>query len=454
MDIARPLDDAEVGLGQPTNVRWRIVALLFGYSFMSWFNRLSLQVAYVEQIRREQGIAEHEIGAINSAFFLAYTVFMTPGGWLADRIGPKRALVMMGIGSGVFAGLTGLPGLLVLSAGQTLFALFVVRALMGVFTAPIYPASSRLIAQWIPFSQRAMVNGFLMGAALVGNAFCFHGFGALLDRMPWGQAFLITGSITVLVGILWTTYACDDPEQHPSVNQAEQAWIRHEKVPRAATSGVVEQVRTHDDHAHGRSSWLTLLRNRSLIFLTLSYAAVGYFEYMFYYWTQYYLVKIKGVGIEDSRSYATITALATAAGMGLGGVFSDWLQRRVGYRWGRALVPIGCLLAAAALLFASINAEQVGWIVLWLALANAAVGATEGPFWATAIELGGRRGATAAGILNTGGNAGGTPAPTLTPLISDAWGWQWGIGVGSIVCLAGVVFWFWIDPAERTEAEP
>jgi cyanate permease len=66
--------------------------------------------------------------------------------------------------------------------------------------------------------------------------------------------------------------------------------------------------------------------------------------------------------------------------------------------------------------------------------------------WATALDLGGRRGATAAGIFNTGSNAGGVLAPVVTPLVSMASGWTWGIGLGSLVCLAGVSLWLWIDP--------
>jgi MFS family permease len=145
-----------------------------------------------------------------------------------------------------------------------------------------------------------------------------------------------------------------------------------------------------------------------------------------------------------------IAMLAMGAGMGMGGFFSDWLQRRVGYRSARTIVPIGGMLTGAALLFVAINADQPGWILFWICLAVAAVGATEGPLWATAIELGGRHGATAAGIFNTGGNFGGALAPALTPRLGKAWGWEWGIGVGSLVCLVGVCFWIWINPAERT----
>ena len=51
-------------------------------------------------------------------------------------------------------------------------------------------------------------------------------------------------------------------------------------------------------------------------------------------------------------------------------------------------------------------------------------------------------------IFNTGGNAGGALAPVVTPLVSQAFGWMWGIGLGSLACLGGVVLWFWIDPGE------
>jgi len=106
------------------------------------------------------------------------------------------------------------------------------------------------------------------------------------------------------------------------------------------------------------------------------------------------------------------------------------------------------MLIAAVLLGVGVLVREVGWIVVCFALANAAVGATEGPAWATAIELGGKQGATAAGIFNTGGNAGGVVAPVVTPLVSGYFGWQWGIGLGGLVCLAGACLWWWIDPAE------
>ena len=93
----------------------------------------------------------------------------------------------------------------------------------------------------------------------------------------------------------------------------------------------------------------------------------------------------------------------------------------------------------------------------------AAVGASEGPFWTTAIELGDRYSGTAFGIFNTGGNLGGLLAPSVTPLVCahlpTAWDevfrWKLAISLGSVVCILGAALWWKIDPdAPTTFVEP
>jgi MFS family permease len=476
-------------LTRPTWVRWRVVALLLAFSFMSWFNRVSMSVAYDERIKNQLGISEAAIGAVYSAFLFAYMLLMTPGGWLADRIGPRWALALMGFGSALFGALTGAVGVLALSAAGTVAVLLVVRATMGAFTAPIYPASGRALLHWLPPRQRAGANGAVMAAALLGIASTYFGFGALLDEFDWPTAFAITGGVTALLALLWTWYATDQPWEHRAVNNAELRWIRSAETDRtvkdlseAVRAGeppfppsslrgraiggegdfsvrepmspplspdlALPQGRGENEASLSRSAWGALVRNRSLMLLTLSYAAVGYFEYLFYFWMHYYFDDVLKVGKAESRLYSTILYVAMAAGMFGGGWLSDVLQRAWGRRAGRAAVAAGGMVIGAAFLGLGLLAIEPVWIVVWFAVALAAVGATEGPMWATALELGGRHGATAAGIFNTGGNAGGVIAPMLTPVVSKAFGWVWGIGLGSLVCLAGVALWFWINPAE------
>jgi ACS family glucarate transporter-like MFS transporter len=448
------LDLSATAPGSMTGVRWRILALLLAFSFMSWLNRVSMPVAYDERIRFDLPITKEAMGYVYSALLFAYMLCMTPGGWLADRFGARLALTVVGLGSALFVAATGVVGLFALSAAATVGALLVVRAVLGAFTAPIYPGSSHAIARWFPAGQRAAANGAVMGAALLGIASSYYAFGTLMDLFDWPGAFLVTGTVTGVLAVLWVWYARDVPTEHPGVNPDEVRWIRSEDRSTRAREVADEPVLAAASlpppqptpPAEEPGAWRALLTNRSLILLTLSYAAVGYFEYLFYFWMHFYFDEVLKVGKETSRLYATILYLAMAAGMFLNGWLADRLSRAWGRRAGRTTVVVGGMLLGAALLGLGLLATEPGWIVLWFALALAAVGGTEGPLWATALELGGRRGATAAGIFNTGGNAGGVLAPVVTPLVSNALGWPWAIGLGSLVCLFGVSLWWWIDP--------
>src|SRR5438067_13376498 len=99
---------------RPGWLRWQIVAILVAYSFMTWFNRVSISVAYDERIKDQfadastgqPAISEEQIGLVISAFLFAYMVCMTPGGWFIDRFGPRLALIGMGLGSALFGALT------------------------------------------------------------------------------------------------------------------------------------------------------------------------------------------------------------------------------------------------------------------------------------------------------------------------------------------------------------
>jgi ACS family D-galactonate transporter-like MFS transporter len=433
---------------RPTWVRWRILGVLLAFSFLSWFNRVSMSVAYDEQIQTQLGISKIDIGYVYSALLFTYMLCMTPGGWFADRWGARRALAVMGLGSALFVALTGVIGLAALSLSATVGALLAVRAALGVFTAPIYPASGLAIAHWFPARQRAWANGAVMGAALLGIASCYHVFGALIDGFGWPAAFLLVGAATALLAGLWIWLARDQPDQHPRVNPEEIRAIRGGGLAEPLRDAPGETTVAGPEGGDG-DRWRALLTNRSLMLLTLSYAAVGYFEYLFYFWMHFYFEDELKVGKVESRNYATILSLAMAAGMVGGGWLADALTRVWGRRVGRTAVVVAGMLGGAALLGVGLLATEPAWIALWFALAMAAVGATEGPMWATALELGGRHRATAAGIFNTGGNAGGMLAPEVTPQVSSAFGWQWAIGLGSLVCLAGVCLWWWIDPEQH-----
>jgi len=426
-------------------VRWRVVGLMMAASFFSWFNRVSMSVAGTERVMKEYDISPTRMGFVYSALLLAYAACMTPGGWLIDRRGAWTALALMGFGSALCVALTGTVGLVFVGGTAMWLALLVVRAATGVFMAPIYPGCGRIIARWLPPQQRALANGLVNGAAPVGIACTFVGFGTLIDLFDWPVAFLVTGALTALLALVWWCYATEDPARHSAVNNAELQLIRARLLSAAPAPTAPCPA--------GRWDWVQLLQNRSLILLTVSYAALGYFEYLFFFWTEYYFRDVRHLSGATSRLYAAVLNLSMGGGMMLGGLISDRLLRVWGRRWGRAAVPVAGMLLSAALLGLGLTLDDPLALVACFAVALAAGGACEGPCWATAIELGGRRAGTSAGIFNTGGNIGGLLAPVVTPWVSGLFGWQWGLALGAVACLLSVSLWLGIDPRERLSGE-
>jgi len=422
----------------PTRVRWHIVAMLMGLCLISHVNRASMSVAGTDRIMGQFSIEPVKMGAVYSTFLLIYSICMIPGGLFIDRFGPRRALMVAGCGSARFGALTGLTGWVFSSAASLLLALTLVRGTMGMLSAPLHPAAARAIGNWFPFAQRSWANGIVTAAAIIGVAVSYPGFGALIKVVDWQGAFLVCAAITAVLTIWWTLYAKDWPAQHRGVNEAEKELIGTSELHEASASG----SRT--------AGWSALLRNRSLLLVTLSYAAVGYFQYLFVYWMQFYFDKVLHLGETRSKYYAGFLQVGLALGMPLGGWLSGRLAHTLGVRRGRAFVSGGGMVASAALLGLGVMAREPVWIVAWFALAHAAIGASEGPFWATAVDIGGSKGGTAAAICNTGGNLGGMIAPVMTPWVSGQLGWPWGIGLGGVICFLGALCWCWIEPAPRT----
>jgi ACS family D-galactonate transporter-like MFS transporter len=406
-----------------------IIPLLMAVSFLSYVNRVSIATAGDTRLMAQYEISPTQMGTVYSAFLLTYTLFMVPGGLFIDRVGPRAALLMVVSGSAVFVALTAVIGLTIRGGAAAITALVVVRGVMGMISAPLYPACAAGVGHWVPPGSRSRTNGLVTGSALVGVAATPLVFGALIDRFDWPGAFLIAACVTLILSGVWYVFVGTERESYrqrePEIEQPDRPTQRH---PR----------------------WWSLLADRSLLLLTLSYGAVGYFQYLFFYWMNYYFQTVLNLPESKSRAYAALPPLAMAVGMPLGGWLSDRLELAFGSRPGRKIMPMVGMSSGAALLVLGVFASDPAWIVTWFALALGAVGTAEGAFWVTAIELGGRRGGSSAAIFNTGGNAGGMLAPVLTPWIGQLYGWGYAVALGALICLLGVGFWIGIDVGESS----
>ncbi len=426
---------------KPTNVRWLIVAMLICIAFLGHFNRVSITVAGNERFISSDGMTEVQMGRVYSIFLLVYTIGMLPGGWLIDRFGPRFALTAMGIGLGLCGILTGLLGQVGLAIAALYLPLLLIRGLAGASSITLHPGAARTVSLWFPRMMRSSANGMVTAGALVGIALTYPVFGWLMDRLDWPGAFIVSGAAMTGVGIAWCILSADHPDQHRWANEAECALVsRDQSTP--------PRVRANMDEI------LALFRNRSLVLLTLSYGALSYVQYLFFYWMEYYFTKVLGLPTAESRHNSFIVTMAMAVGMACGGFAADRLCRSFGHRIGARIIAGGGMGLCALFGLFGIFTKDPTQIVWFFSLSFCALGLCEGVFWTSAPILAPRNGGLACALLNTGGNGVGMLAPVVTPILGKYYGWNSAIIAGSIVCSVGALLWLGIGSDSRREQVP
>ncbi|MBN80240.1 MAG: MFS transporter [Planctomycetaceae bacterium] len=403
--------------------RWRNILLLMVYAGMGHFNRVGISVAGDELFIPEKGISEVQMGWVYTTFLIVYTIGMLPGGWLIDRFGSSRVLGWFGLGMGTFVVLTGALGWISTTATTLLIGLLVIRGLAGVCNAPLHPGAAHVVSVVITPPRQATANGMITAGALVGIACCFPVFGWLIDVLGWQLAFVAGGATLVSCGLLWRVFA------EPT-------------LPQLAASDTVGPMGGNED---GRSL-SRLLESGNIWLITLSYAAYGYFQYLFFYWMGYYFKDVLQVPDVNARWASFWIMLSMGGGMVLGGRCTDLLCGWLGTAWGRRLMVIGGMGLGAVFGLIGVNVESFASVSIFLALSMAAAGMCEGVFWTTATDIGGRSGGFAGAFMNTGGNIGGLISPVLTPIMAAAIGWPGAIATACVISGVGGLTWLLITP--------
>ena len=394
---------------------------MIALSGLSYFNRTIMSIAG-PTVMKEFSISPADMGTVYSAFLLSYTILMSAGGWIADRFGPRAVLAVTGFGTALLTGLTsicGNPGLGALLG--VLPAFLLVRFLLGVVTAPLYPSCARMAANWIPTVSQGWVQALIMAGAFVGAAISPIAFSRLMNAYGWRVSFVVAALVTAAVYAIWVASVRDYP--------LDRAAIAPKRKP--------------------PSQWGKLLTDKNLLLLTVGYFMVNYFEYIFFYWIYYYFGEIRHLGASETAWATTVLFVTTAVLTPLGGKLSDRLVASRGQKFGRRSVAMAGMAISALLLYLGAGGLGLYATVAFLSLAMGFASSAEGPFWATAIEISGEHVGAACGILNTGGNLGGMLAPVVTPLIALRFGWTGGLYFGSLMVFIGMLTWLAVDPGKK-----
>ena len=88
-----------------SRVRWYLVGWLFVLSAVAFLDRVNISIAG-KDLAAAYHLSNVHLGWVFSAFLIGYALFQTPGGRLADRLGPRRVLAAGVVWWGMFTALT------------------------------------------------------------------------------------------------------------------------------------------------------------------------------------------------------------------------------------------------------------------------------------------------------------------------------------------------------------
>jgi len=388
----------------------------------------------VPVIQKELGFSMVTVGWILSSFRWGYALFQIPGGWLGDRIGPRRALALIVTWWSLFTSATALAW------NAPSMAAF--RFLFGVGEAGAFPIATRSLSRWILPGERGFAQGITHAGSRLGAALTPAIVVLLMGACGWRLPFVAFGAVGLVWAAIWYWYYRDTPLEHAAVNASERNLI-------LSAIGSAQGSSTHS------VPWRRILRSSTLWTLSLMYFCYAYCISVYLDWFPKYLHDYRGFDLKHMGMYASLPLLAGTGGDLIGGWLSDrWARRSGDLKTARRSVAVaGFVLAAGAILPATFTSTAT--VSVWYTcLAVFGLETTVGVSWAIPLDIGGDYAGSVSSVMNTCGNIGGAISPALLAYLVRSYGWNVPFVVAAALCIAAAVLFGRIDATRKIFREP
>lgn len=168
-----------------------IFALMAGYS-MIYMDKSMISTA-VLPIAKEFNLDAGQTGMIMSFFFLGYSLMQIPGGWLADKIGAKKVLMLSLAIISIFSFAFG--------AVSSLMLFMVIRFFAGLGHGGYPPSCSKSIADNFPQERRTFIQSLILSTSGIGGILAFT-LGTNLINANWRYGYLALGTMFAVALVL------------------------------------------------------------------------------------------------------------------------------------------------------------------------------------------------------------------------------------------------------------
>lgn len=380
---------------------WRRLVILFFAGWVLIYANRTVLSPLLPVIQAEWGLTKAQLGLLNSAFFLMYTLMQVPTGMLADRFGRRRLLLPGYLLQGLGAAASGVAG----GHGTFLAA----RVVTGLGQSTYYATQYALASEVIPgrfraFGMAVINSGMAFGIAL---GMSVASVSLLIGGAAWRPALVLLGVVTVALWGLMSRLIRTEGQggRRPSNGDGGDPVVAH-----FAPGGPAPEQMPAGSNGRAR-----LDRNVLLAYVVVFATMYGFFVILT--WLPYYLQTQRGVPGAQAGLISTMIAFTAVPAGVLAGRLSDRLGRRRPVLI--ALIPLSAV--ALALIVASPGMAGVylaialygitGKLVLDPLVVALVADATPAASYGTAF-----------GILNFSGTISTVLAPAVTGYIADITG--------------------------------
>jgi MFS family permease len=396
--------------GRPI-IAW-LVGLLALVVMLNFVDRGAIGIA-APLMSKALGLTATRFGLAVSAFFWTYGLTQPFIGIAADRWPAERVLAAA---VALWAAATLLTGL-----AASLAMLIVLRLLLGLGEAALFPCSSKLIAAHVPADRRGLANAVVAVGLALGPALGTLAGGMILGRYGWHLVFVAFGVITLVWTLPWLVLAARLPAAAPRTEH------------RASPIG-------------------QLLARRALWVMGGAHALANYGFFFVAAWLPLYLVKSRGLSIQTMTLFATATYVAQAIASLGWGQLANVLVRRGGQpavvkRQLCVVAELGSVAGIAAIALAG----GPGQLLAALIVTGVFLGCLPTMVYALGqLHAGARDAAGWIGVQNAIGSVSGIIGPIVTGLIVDATGsFAGAFAFAGLVCATGALVFAFVVPDDR-----